>query len=73
MTITANIKVEIDNIKVKDGYFSFSYLVTSGKHHFSNWYESDFDAMDDLAMRKLLKNGYAIQLALQQVSEESWE
>lgn len=61
------ITVEIKNIKCADGYYSFDYTIkrSSTKHVQKDSYSSDFDSMGDKAMKKLLENGYAVELALE--------
>ena len=62
------IDVEINKIKVEKGYFSFDYIVTiNDKIIEENTYDDSHSWDDRKAFKKLLKEGYAVSLAIQWV------
>ena len=62
------IEVEITNLEADEYYYSFEYSITvNGKHKGSGEYESDHAWQDDLkGLKKMLKDGEAAKLALEQ-------
>jgi len=71
MKIKVNFEVEIKNIEVNDGYYSFDYIVKTGNKILTEeTYDSDFDnGMSDSRWKKELENGEALNIALQQFAE----
>ena len=64
------IEVDINNIKVEKGYFSFDYIVIiNDKVIEENTYDNSHSWNDKKAFKKLLKDGYAVSLAIQWVLE----
>ena len=64
------IEVDINNIKVEKGYFSFDYIVIiNDKVIEENTYDNSHSWDDKKAFKKLLKDGYAVSLAIQWVLE----
>ena len=62
------IEVDINNIKVEKGYFSFDYIVIiNDKVIEENTYDNSHSWDDKKALKKLLKDGYAVSLAIQWV------
>ena len=62
------IDVDINNIKVEKGYFSFDYIVIiNDKVIEENTYDNSHSWNDKKAFKKLLKDGYAVSLAIQWV------
>ena len=62
------IEVDINNIKVEKGYFSFDYIVIiNDKVIEENTYDNSHSWNDKKAFKKLLKDGYAVSLAIQWV------
>ena len=62
------IEVDINNIKVEKGYFSFDYIVIiNDKVIEENTYDNSHSWDDKKAFKKLLKDGYAVSLAIQWV------
>jgi hypothetical protein len=61
------IEVEITNIEIDDFYFSFDYVIKiNSKEYKQGQYESDHAWADDKkAFKKLLKDGDAVKLALE--------
>ena len=65
------IEVDINNIKVEKGYFCFKYSVTINDNFIeTDVYDNSHSWEDIKAFKKLLKNGYAISLVVQWISEK---
>ena len=67
MPIISNIRVRISMLKVHSRYFSFNYeikidnkIAKKGKYDSSHVWENEIEEFT-----KILKNGYAVQLALE--------
>ena len=64
------IEVEIKKIKVQKTYFCFEYSVTiNDKFIETNVYDNSHSWEDTKAFKKILKDGYAVSLAVQWVLE----
>lgn len=64
-TLKTVIEVEIKDVDVEDGYYSFKYRLTvDGKKRKWESYDSDFDGYSDKQWEKILKESYALECAL---------
>jgi hypothetical protein len=66
------IEVEIENIEVDNGYYSFDYTITvDGKRKEKEIYSSDYDegVWKEKAFKKTLEEGEAVRLALENFSQ----
>ena len=64
------IEVEINKIKVQKKYFCFEYSVTiNDKFIETSVYDNSHSWEDTKALKKLLKDGYAVSLVVQYVLE----
>ena len=64
------IEVEIKKIKVQKTYFCFEYSVTINDNFIeTDVYDNSHSWEDKKAFKKLLKDGYAVSLAVQWVLE----
>lgn len=62
--IKETIKVEISNLKVEDGFYSFDYKVwRNGKLIADDNEENDYDIPKRAIEESLNKNGYAVEIA----------
>jgi hypothetical protein len=60
------IEIEIKDITVEDGYYSFKYWITvNGKRRKGKTYDSDYDGQTAKQFRKILEDGHAVELALE--------
>ena len=61
------IEVEISNIKVDEGYYSFDYIITvNGKKRKKESYDSDYENGDTPKQwKKTLEKGEAVNRAMQ--------
>ncbi len=65
------IEIDISDIYVEDGIFSFDYVVTyNGKKRKKESYDSDYDTHTARAFKKILEDHYAVTLVLERISEE---
>ena len=64
------LELEIDNIEVEDGYYSFSYHYTLNGKRKSKDYESDYEGWTEKQWTKELERGEALKTALQKIAED---
>lgn len=64
------LELEIDNIKVEDGNYSFSYHYTLNGKRKSKYYGSDYEGWTEKQWKKALENGEALKTALQEIAED---
>lgn len=70
MRTTLNLCLEIQNIEVNDGYYSFSYTYSLNGKKKKSHYDSDYDGYTEKEFKKVLEKGHALQIALQQIAED---
>lgn len=64
------LEIEIDNIEVKDSYYSFDYLYTLNGKQKKASYGSDYGGWTRKQWKEMLFGGEAIRIALQEVAED---
>lgn len=71
MPIITNLKVRISMLKVDDRYYSFNYKIwVNGKLNREDNYSGSHAWRDDIKrFKEMLENGYATQLALEQIKK----
>jgi len=68
--LTANIRVEIKDIKIDDYYFSFKYRVFLDNRVHMDWEEHEDDhtwGSDKPGFKSILMTGRAIEIVLEQI------
>ena len=65
------IEIEIDKIKADEYYFYFNYkVIVNGKEKLNDSYSGDYDGGDVKEIKKILKDGYAESLVLEDFGNE---
>ncbi len=59
------IEIEVTNIEVDDGYYSFDYSVTRNGKKRKDRYDGDFDSQTPAQWKKILEKGEAVNLILE--------
>ena len=65
--ITSVIVVDIENIEVENGYYSFNYNVVIDEKPKKGHYESDYSEWTEKQWLKRLQTGYAVKQAIEEV------
>jgi hypothetical protein len=64
--LKTKIEIEVSDIKVGEKYFSFRYLIARDGKLKKKKYESDYSCRTAEEFKKVLEDGYALQLALEE-------
>ena len=71
MTKRTTIEIDIDNIKVDKRYFNFDFTISiNGEEKLKSSYNDDYDGEDKKEMKRMLEDGYAVQLVLENCTLE---
>jgi len=69
MKTTLKLEIEVLNIKVDEGYYSFDYTYTLNGKKKKASYDSDYEGWTIKEWKNCLEKGEAIKTALQQIAE----
>ena len=65
------IEIDIDNVNVDKRYFNFDFTISvDGEEKLKSSYNDDYDGEDKKEMKRLLEDGYAVQLVLKNYTLE---
>ena len=62
------LEIEVCNIEIKDGYYSFYYIYTLNGKKKKKSYDSDYDGWTEKQWKEMLIGGEAIKIALEEIA-----
>ena len=65
--LSAKIYIKVSNIKVIENYYSFNYLIKVNGKEEKGCESGDYDGQTAEHFKKVLENGYALELVLERV------
>lgn len=65
------LEIEISNIEVEDGYYSFDYVYTLNGKKKKKSYDSGYEGWTEKEWKNELEKGEAVNIALQQIAENN--
>lgn len=63
------ITIQIDNIQVDEGYYSFDWMARIGTKKHTGSYDDSYEGHTKRGMRQVLEEGYALEIVLVKIGE----